>query len=134
MIGDSFGYNTFCGPRGSSIIDSIIISEDLFYEFDFITVSPPNELSDHCVVWYCFKTDVTYSEIDEEPESLYDKLPGKFIVDEITKQKYIESLVDDQSCHLLQTFSTNVDNNDTGVDTLTDQFVNIIHLSAAKSA
>ena len=131
MIGDSFGYNTFFGPRGSSTIDSIIVSEDLFYEFDFINVSPPSELSDHCVVWCCFKT---YSEIDEEPESLYDKLPGKFIVDETTKQKYIESLVDDQSCHLLQTFSTNVDNNDIGVDTLTDQFVNIIHLSAAKSA
>ena len=61
-------------------------------------------------------------------------MSGKFIVDETTKQQYIQSLVDDQSCHLLQTFLTNVENNDIGIDTLTDQFVNIICLSAAKSA
>ena len=69
MMGDSLGYNTIFVPTGSSTIDYIIVSKDLFYEFDFINVSPPSELSDHCVVWCGFKTDVRYSEMDEEPES-----------------------------------------------------------------
>ena len=77
------------------------------------------------------KTDVTYSETDEESDNLYDIFPGKFIVDETTTQNYIKSLVDG---HLLQTFSNDIENNDICINVLTYQFVNTIHLSAVKSA
>ena len=44
------GYNFFYGPRVSSSIDYILMSEDLQHTFDFINVMSPNELSDNCVV------------------------------------------------------------------------------------
>lgn len=133
ILGDSLGYNTYFGPRGSSTIDYFIVSEDLFSDFDFINVCPPNELSDHSVIWCGMKMDATY-EINDESGTVHDTLPGKFIVDEHTKQKYIESLIQDESVHLLQEFLNDVDDNDIGIDTLTVQFTNIIHLSALKCA
>ena len=35
LIGDSMGYKTFYGARGSSSIDYILVSEDLLHTFDF---------------------------------------------------------------------------------------------------
>ena len=52
IMGDSLGYNTYYGPRGSSCIDYIIAAEELFNYFMFINVMPSTELSDHCCfVW-----------------------------------------------------------------------------------
>ena len=94
IIGDSLGYNTYFGHRGSSTIDYFIVSENLFNVFDFIKVRPPTEMSDHSVIWCGMKTNVTYTEVNDDSENVYAKLPGQFIVDETTKQKYIESLLD----------------------------------------
>lgn len=86
MIGDSLGYNTFFGPRGSSTIDYFIVSEDLFHEFSFINVRPPNELSDHCILWCGLKRDMIYSAIDDEQETTFSTLSGKFVLDETTSR------------------------------------------------
>ena len=132
MTGDSLGYNTYFGPRGSSSIDYFIVSEVLVYGFDFINVCPPTELFDHCVIWCGMKTDVTYGALNNDSKNVYDKVPGKFIVVENTKQKYIQSLTDYESSHMLQQFLNNVENN-ISIDSLTNQFSTIIHLSAVKS-
>ena len=102
MIGDSLGYNTYIGPRGSSSIDYFFISEDLIYEFDFINVCLLTELSDHCVIWCGMKTDVTFCALNNDSKNVYDKSPGKFTVYKNTKQKYIRSLTDYESSHMLQ--------------------------------
>ena len=133
MTGNSLGYNTYFGPRGSSSIDYFIVSEDLVYEFDFINVYPPTELSDHCVIWCGIKTDLTYGALNNDSKNVYDKLPGKFIVDENTKQKYIQSLTDYESPHMLQQCLNNVENDNININSLTNQFSTIIHLSAVRS-
>ena len=133
MIGESLGYNTYFSPRGSSSIDYFILSEDLIYEFDIINVCPPTELSDHCVIWCDMKTDVTYGILNNASKNVYDKLPCKFIVEKNTKQKYIQSLTDYESSHMLQQFLNNVENDNISIDSLTNQFSTIIHLSAVKS-
>ena len=134
ISGDSLGYNTYFGPRGSSTIDYFIVFENLFEAFHFINVCPPNELSDHSVVWCGMKTKVTYSAIiDDEHETVYAKLPGKFIIDDSTKQRYTESLLDNGSFSLLQKFLHGIENDDIDIDTLTKQFANIINFSAQKS-
>lgn len=134
IFGDSLGYNTYFGPRGSSTIDYFVVSENLFDSIDFINVRPPNELSDHSVIWCGMKTNVTYTEMNDESENAYAKLPGKFIVDEATKQKYIQSLLDNDSSRLLQNFLHDVENDEVDIETLTNQFSGIINLSAQKSA
>ena len=134
IIGDSLGYNTYFGPRGSSTIDYFIVSENLFNVFDFINVRPPTEMSDHSVIWCGMKTNVTYTEVNDDSENVYAKLPGQFIVDETTKQKYIESLLDNDSSRLLQNFLRDVENDAVDIETLTYQFSGIVNLSAQKSA
>ena len=134
ILSDSLGYNTYFGPRGSSTIDYIVVSENLFDLFNFINVRPPNELSDHCVIWCGMKTTVSYSEINDEFATVYATLPGKFIVDESTKQMYVESLLDNESYCLIQSFLNDVENNDIDIETLTNQFAEIINTSVQKSA
>ena len=120
--------------EGSSTIDYFIVSENLFNVFDFINVRPPTEMSDHSVIWCGKKTNVTYTEVNDDSENVYAKLPGQFIVDETTKQKYIESLLDNDYSRLLQNFLRDVENDAVDIETLTYQFPGIVNLSAQKSA
>ena len=62
FIGDSVGYNTYFGPRGSSTIDYVIVSEDVFHSFSFIKLMPPTELSDHCIIWCGLNADVVCND------------------------------------------------------------------------
>ena len=50
-MGDSLGYRTYYGPRGSRTVDYFIASEDLFHVFSFVNTLPPSELSGHSVIW-----------------------------------------------------------------------------------
>ena len=47
LRGDSFGRITFRGYRGISTVDYIIVSHELFDEFDSFTVQQPTLFSDH---------------------------------------------------------------------------------------
>ena len=47
-------------------------------------------------------------------------------IDDDSKQKYVTSLVDEESSNLLQSFLENVDNNDVSIDELTTQLTGII--------
>ena len=38
---------------------------------DFINVRPPNEWSDHSIIWCGIKTNVTFIELDDEFENVY---------------------------------------------------------------
>ena len=62
LIGDSMGYKTFYGPRGSSSTKHILVSEDLLHTLDFINVMPPTELSYHCVVGSAMNIDTIIME------------------------------------------------------------------------
>ena len=60
-------------------------------------------------------------------------LSGKYLVGDASKQKYLASLNDDESRYLVHLFITNVDDQDTSIDTLTNQLSNIIQKTALKS-
>ena len=51
VMGDSLGNFTYYSSQGKSCIDYVISSENIVHMFNFINVLPPNELSDHCIVW-----------------------------------------------------------------------------------
>ena len=70
------------------------------------------------MVWY--ETDVTNGALNYDSKNVYDKLPGKFIVD--TKQKYIQSLTDYESSHMLQQCLNSDENDNMSIDSLTISF------------
>ena len=78
---DSVGYNTYFGPRGSSTIDYVIVSEDLFHSFSFINLMPPTELSDHCIIWCGLNADVACNDFVAGSDVHYHALPDKYILD-----------------------------------------------------
>jgi hypothetical protein len=47
--------------RDSSSVDYFLVSEYIFHDFTFLHVFPPNELSDHSIVWAGFKTKINYT-------------------------------------------------------------------------
>ena len=61
-MGGSVGYQTFYGPRGSSSIDYILVSENLLHTFDFINVMLSTGLSDRCVVCSTMLIDTSIME------------------------------------------------------------------------
>ena len=133
FVGDSLGYHTYYGPRGSSAIDYFTVSEDLFYVFSFVNILPPSELSDHSVIWSGLNIGCLATCSTEADDTNCHMLPGKYLIDEASKQKYVASLNDDESRHLLQLFVTSVDDQNTCIDTLTKQLSDIIQTAASKS-
>ena len=60
-------------------------------------------------------------------------LPDKYIIGDESKQKYVTTLVDEESSNLLKSFLDNVDNNDVCIDYLTTQLTGTYQLAASKS-
>ena len=57
---------------------------------------PPAELFDNCVVWPAININtilIKQNDIDSE----FGEIPGKFVMDETSRQKYFASLIDDES-------------------------------------
>ena len=59
--------------------------------------------------------------------------PGPYVIDSDSKQKYVASLVDDESSKLLQSFLNDIETNNANIDTLSTQFTKSIQCAAIKS-
>jgi hypothetical protein len=68
---------------GKSCVDYIIVSEDIVNNLNFLHVLPPNELSDHCIIWFSLKTPNSLDSITKcKQDDIYTySIPGKFCVD-----------------------------------------------------
>ena len=49
------GNYTFVGSRGSSVVDYVLSSQDLFKYINRFEVHDPNILSDHCLLTFSFR-------------------------------------------------------------------------------
>ena len=45
------------GSRGSSLVDYVLASQDLFQCISKFEVEDPNIISDHCLISFCFDFD-----------------------------------------------------------------------------
>jgi hypothetical protein len=133
--GDSLGYRTYYSPRGSSAIDYIICSEDILHDFVFLHVFPPNELSDHSIIWAGFNYNIidTGSCMNDHSEYDYDLLPGKFNLETGSKTDFITSLEDSNSKNTISQFVLEVNNPAANINVLTDNLNNIIINAAYKT-
>jgi exonuclease III len=83
VMGDSLGSFTYYCTQGKSCIDYIVVSEDIVNSFNFLHVLPPNELSDHCIIWFSLKIQNSLDSITKcKQVDIYTySIPGKFCVD-----------------------------------------------------
>jgi len=134
VMGDSLGSYTYYSSQGKSCIDYVISSENIVHMFNFINVLPPNELSDHCIIWFSLNCqfpiknkDLTYhGDFPTYP------LPGKFIT-ENNKHDFINSLQSVEISRDIELFKLKVNDPDGDIDNLTEELTNIMVKAAKKS-
>lgn len=132
--GDSLGFHTYYCPRGSSSIDYFLVSEDIFHEFVYLHVFPPNELSDHSLLWTGLKnnSNYIYSQINNNINTKdCDLLPGKYNLESGSREKFVEAVQDSKL--LIDQFLLEVNNPEMDINNLSENLSNIILDSANKT-
>ena len=87
-VGDyGIGRYTFVGSRGSSVVDYVLSSQDLFQCISKFEVHDPNVLSDHCLLTFSFTFQ--NSNVREVTENEYEQVQGKFVWNNDFKSEYI---------------------------------------------
>ena len=74
------GKCTYVGSQGSSLIDYIIVSEDLLSHISDFYVSDPNILSDHYTVNFAIQNSI-FETKDEEVDSDKSYVQTKYVWD-----------------------------------------------------
>ena len=70
------GKYTFVGSKGSSVVDYVLSSQDLFKSIAHFEVNDPNIISVHCLI--TFSIDIPNDNVREVTQDNYDQAPGKF--------------------------------------------------------
>ena len=89
------GKFTFVGSRGSSVVDYILASQNLFDFVSKFKVHDPNILSDHCLITFSF--EFGNEEITDSLSENYDYVDGKFVWKAEFKDVYVNRLNDEVS-------------------------------------
>lgn len=131
-LGDLHGKFTCHKKAGSSVVDYMIISEDLvssvlyFYVGDLLC-----NLSDHCRL--SLKLRVKFKpDMDTVPviRTNLHPFPNKYIIDEKSIQRYQEILNSPMMTHHIQGFMNADCNSPADIDHLTARFTQIVHTAA----
>ena len=127
FLGDSFGSFTYYDARGGcSVVDYMIVSEDIFHCISYFNVLPPIETSGHCRI----RTAININDIIHNSENEYENMefwPGNFCWDANCKENYTNALTSDVNVTKLSNFMANVDTGEiTDVNLMTKQLTDII--------
>ena len=125
------GKYTFVGSRGSSVVDYVLSSQDLFKCIKHFQVHDPNILSDHCLLTFSlsFENDI----VGEATQDNHDQAPGRFRWNNDFKTDFLNSLRSAASTESLNKLNTSIprcsENHE--IDQCLSDFVNIIEHAAS---
>ena len=123
-MGDDYGVGkfTFVGSRGSSVVDYILSSQDLFHRFRSFVVQDPNIMSDHCIINFSLEFEnVKYQNSESETCGSVD---GKYK----WNNEYIQSFQQQGTAEKLQNLNQNIIDSSCNeeIDTCISNFTNFI--------
>ena len=126
--GDDYGVGkfTFVGSRGSSVVDYILSSQDLFHRFMSFVVRDPNIMSDHCIINFSLEFEnVKYQNSESETCGSVD---GKYKWNNDFKAEYIQSFQQQGTAEKLQNLNQNIIDSSSNeeIDTCISDFTNFI--------
>ena len=92
--GDSLGNVAFHGQNGVSVVDYIVLDQELFFKTDYFIVKRPTYLSDHSqiVTWLNMIFESNHDCENYNNYKSLNKLPTKFIWDPDSKEKFRAAL------------------------------------------
>ena len=122
------GKCTYVGSTGSSLIDYVLVSENLFDAFSSFTVSDPNILSDHCIINFAFYICNVGEEMFENRKGEGIKVESKYVWDKTKSGQYRRILESDNTAERLQGVFRNLNNNctDEQVEDSIQSFVKVL--------
>lgn len=132
-VGDDKGIGqfTFVGSRGSSVVDYVLCTQDLFGNVSHFKVHEPNILSDHCLLTFSF--DFQMLGARETIENDYDQVSGRFVWNSDYKEEFLNSLKITDTTEKLSELNVRipicVENNE--IDQCLADFNNIIEQAAS---
>ncbi|KAL4240483.1 hypothetical protein ACF0H5_001275 [Mactra antiquata] len=131
--GDKTGNYTFVGSNGSSVVDYVICTRNLFPHVETFNINDPNILSDHCLISFAYifyKIEECNLQIDKNN---YEFVNCKYVWDSNKKHDFIERLSSNEIVNSLNLLSTDIDNvqfeND--IDTCISEMSNILDKAAS---
>jgi hypothetical protein len=121
------GRNTFVGSRGSSLVDYVISTQNLFQYIDVFEVQDPNILSDHCLVdiSLVFNKPLSVHVQNAKPCETLDSF--KYVWNNGKKQMFAENLSSENTMNKLNYFNVKVNNvkSSSDIDECINDFSNI---------
>ena len=117
------GKCTYVGSNGSSLIDYVIVSEELLGHFSEFYISDPNILSDHCVVNFSLKNLAYTNNVEEDLDS--EHVETKYTFDKDYINEYKTKLSSPEITQQLDDMIRKLDNIDShnDIDNCVDCFV-----------
>ena len=106
---DVVGKCTYVGSRGSSLIDYVIVSQDLFDKFSSFNVCDPNIISDHCVINFSLCIGSEMQEVSANQNGSAERVNSKYVWDKTLTEEYKTRL---SSHDIIQMFDSAVDSID----------------------
>ena len=86
---------TFVGHRGSSVVDYVLGSQDMFSFVKSFEVQGPNILSDHCLINFSFEFGLIQTE--EEQSDDFEYMSEKYSWKNELEQEYTNCLGDEHT-------------------------------------
>ena len=136
-VGDDSGVGkfTFIGHKGSSVIDYVLASENIFHLFNKFTVHDANILSDHCLIQTSLVNSISCNDdAHVSTDNVYDCIDYKFKWDNVKSDQFIECLNNDIVQGKLITNNVSVESASTQeeLNICVSNFVTIIDEAASK--
>ena len=121
------GRYTFVGHRGSSVVDYVLGSQEMFDFVKSFEVQEPNILSDHCLVNFSFEFGSVQTQ-ETQPDE-FEYISEKYKWKNELKQEYTNCLNEENTKAQLNTLDSKILEcaNELDVQSCVSEFVNIIH-------
>ena len=84
------GRYTFVGSRGSSVVDYVLSTQDLFTNITQFKVHEPNILSDHCLLTFSLAFQI--HDVREATDDDFDQVSGRYAWNHEFKTEFLDSL------------------------------------------
>ena len=132
-VGDDNGIGryTFVGSRGSSVVDYVLCSQDLFRNVSHSKVHEPNILSGHCLLTFSF--DFQMQGAMETIKYDYGQVSGRFVWNRVFKEEFLNSLKTSNTTEKLSELNVRIPNctENNEIDQCLADFNNIIEHAAS---
>ena len=133
FLGDSVGNFTYFDTLGDcSIVDYMIVSEDLLSCISSFNVMLPNEWSGHCKI--NSGINISIPQVKKEDFSQMEFWPGKFTWKDDNLQNYTDQLTSDEIVKDLSNFLSEIDTEpEVNINDFTKQLSDILIKAASNS-